>query len=118
MVGRSPKGFDCSGFTSFIFSRFGIKLNQDSRSQINNGEKIHQKSEIKKGDLVFFKGRNSNSKTIGHVGIVTSIDDNSGDIEFIHSATSGGVRISKVSEPYYANRYVTAVRVNPTLIKL
>ena len=115
--GKSPKGFDCSGFTSFIFSRYGITLNQSSRSQVNNGRKIERKEDIQKGDLVFFKGSNASSKIIGHVGIVTDIERN-GNIKFIHSATNGGVRISNVSETYYSRRYLTAVRIDPILIKL
>ncbi|MEG2945981.1 MAG: C40 family peptidase, partial [Bacteroidales bacterium] len=79
--GRSPKGFDCSGFTSYIFSRYGVKLSQSSRSQINDGRKI-ARSEVKKGDLIFFRGRNSASNVIGHVGIVTDSDKN-GNIRFI-----------------------------------
>lgn len=114
--GRSPKGFDCSGFTSFVFSRYGIKLSQSSRFQINDGRKI-ARSEVKKGDLIFFKGRNSKSNTIGHVGIVTGTDTR-GNIRFIHSATTGGVRVSTLTEPYYSQRYVGSVRVEPKITKL
>ncbi|MDO5569848.1 MAG: C40 family peptidase [Bacteroidales bacterium] len=112
--GKTPKGFDCSGFTSFIFSRFGIKLNESSRSQILNGRKI-EKKDIQKGDLIFFKGRNSKAKSIGHVGIVS--DTTTSDISFIHSAVKGGVIVSKMSEPYYAARYVAAVRVEPLIFR-
>lgn len=114
--GRSPRGFDCSGFTSYIFSRYGVKLSQSSRSQINDGRKI-ARSEVKKGDLIFFRGRNSASNVIGHVGIVTDSDKN-GNIRFIHSATSGGVKVSTITEPYYARRYMGSVRIEPKITKL
>lgn len=115
--GKTPTGFDCSGFTSYIFSRYGIKLAESSRSQVTNGQKIDKREDIQKGDLVFFKGSNAAGQSIGHVGIVTDIDEK-GNIKFIHSATSGGVIISKVSEPYYKQRYITAVRVEPMLLRL
>lgn len=115
--GKTPAGFDCSGFTAYIFSRYGIRLNESSRSQVNNGRKIERKEDIKKGDLVFFKGSNASSKIIGHVGIVTAADGN-GNIKFIHSATNGGVRVSTVSEPYYSRRFLTAVRIDPIVFKL
>lgn len=114
--GRSPKGFDCSGFTSYIFSRYGVKLSQSSRTQINDGRKI-ARSEIKKGDLIFFRGRNSNSNAIGHVGIVTDSDEK-GNVRFIHSATTGGVKVSTINEPYYSRRYVGSVRIEPKITKL
>ena len=114
--GRSPKGFDCSGFTSYIFSRYGVKLSQSSRYQINDGRKI-AREEMKKGDLIFFKGRNSKSNVIGHVGIVAGTDKN-GNVRFIHSATSGGVKVSTINEPYYARRYMGSVRVEPKITKL
>lgn len=114
--GRNPKGFDCSGFTSYIFSRYGIKLSSTSRNQVNDGRKI-KREEIKKGDLVFFKGRNASSKTIGHVGIVSQADEN-GNIRFIHSASSGGVKETNISDPYFARRYLATVRVEPKLLKL
>lgn len=114
--GRSPKGFDCSGFTSYIFSRYGIKLSSSSRTQINDGRKI-ARNEIQKGDLIFFKGRNSKSNVIGHVGIVTQSDEK-GNVHFIHSASNGGVKVSTINEPYYSRRYVGSVRVEPKISKL
>jgi hypothetical protein len=114
--GRTPKGFDCSGFTSYIFSRYGVKLSASSGSQINDGRRI-ARNEVKKGDLIFFKGRNSGSSRIGHVGIVSDSDDN-GNIKFIHSASSGGVKVSSIKEPYYANRYAGSVRIDLKSTKL
>ncbi len=107
--GTSPAGFDCSGFTSYVYSNFGYKLNRSSGSQVENGTKINR-NDLLPGDLVFFKGRNASASRIGHVGIVTSINGD-GTFSFIHSAVQTGVIVSQSEENYYARRYVTACRV-------
>lgn len=104
----SPAGFDCSGFTSFVFKKFGYQLNRSSSSQVSNGTPV-AKNELKPGDLVFFNGR-AVGKRVGHVGIVTDVKDN-GKFEFIHSSNGRGVVVSSSEEPYYKRRYVGASRV-------
>ena len=104
----SPKGFDCSGFTSYVFKRFGIELDRSSRGQITNGERV-KKKDLQPGDLVFFQGR-SGRGGVGHVGIVTRVNDDN-TFHFIHSACSSGVTESKNTEEYYSRRYVGACRV-------
>ena len=104
----SPRGFDCSGFTSYVFKRFGIDLDRSSRGQISDGVRI-KKSELQPGDLVFFQGR-SGRGGVGHVGIVTKVNDDN-TFHFIHSACSSGVTESKNTESYYSRRYVGACRV-------
>ena len=104
----SPKGFDCSGFTSYVFKRFGINLDRSSRGQIFDGVRV-KKNDLQPGDLVFFQGR-SGRGGVGHVGIVTRVNaDNT--FHFIHSACSSGVTESKNTEAYYSRRYVGACRV-------
>jgi len=104
----SPRGFDCSGFTSYVFKRFGIHLDRSSRGQIHDGERV-SRNELQPGDLVFFKGR-SGRGGIGHVGIVTKVN-NDKTFHFIHSACSKGVTESKNTESYYSRRYMGACRV-------
>ncbi len=104
----SPRGFDCSGFTSYVFRRFGIELDRSSRGQITNGERVLKK-DLQPGDLVFFQGR-SGRGGVGHVGIVTKVNDDN-TFHFIHSACSSGVTESKNTEAYYSRRYVGACRV-------
>lgn len=99
--GTTEKGFDCSGFTQYVFKAFGIDLNRTSRDQAREGSKI-EKKHLRKGDLVFF---NTNGKGISHVGIYL------GDGKFAHSSSKNGVTINKLSEKYYVKRYVTARRV-------
>ncbi|NOV02489.1 C40 family peptidase [Paenibacillus planticolens] len=100
-AGTTTKGFDCSGFTSYVFDQFGIDLPHSSAAQDKEGYWI-DKSDLRKGDLVFF---NTGGKGISHVGIYL------GNGEFIHSASNEGIVKNKLSESYYAKRYVSARRV-------
>lgn len=108
--GKGPKGFDCSGFTSYVFNQFGYSLNPSSGGQYGQGEKI-TRDEVQPGDLLFFTGRSAKSGRVGHVGMAISNDPETGEITFIHAAISGGIRIDRVSAPYYAARYIGARRV-------
>lgn len=105
--GKTPKGFDCAGFTRFIYSKFGVQLAPSAAPQFKAGPSL-KNEDVQKGDLVFYGGRGG-SKSIGHVGIVTSVDDNG--FYFIHSATSSGITVSHSTEPYYKSRYKGACRV-------
>lgn len=105
----SPKGFDCSGFTSFVFRKFGIKLDRTATSQMRNGRKV-QRDELRPGDLVFFNGRAINNR-IGHVGIVTKVDEAGNGFKFIHASVHRGITESHISESYYSRRYMGACRV-------
>ncbi|RKN85734.1 C40 family peptidase [Paenibacillus ginsengarvi] len=100
-AGTTPKGFDCSGFTMFIFNQLGIELPHQSKSQNTKGFWVDKK-DLRPGDLVFF---NTDGQGISHVGIYLGND------EFIHSATDDGVVKSKLSDKYYKTRYVSARRV-------
>jgi hypothetical protein len=100
-AGTTTKGFDCSGFTRYIFSQFDIDLSHSSKGQSSQGEKV-AKSDLRAGDLVFF---NTGGAGISHVGIYV------GDGYFVHSANKTGVTKSKLSQKYYVESYVTARRV-------
>jgi len=108
--GKSPKGFDCSGFTSYVFNQFGYELSPSSSVQYNQGEKI-EREEVSAGDLLFFTGRNSRNRRVGHVAIAIDNDPETGEITFIHAALKGGIRIDRLSAAYYAKRYLGAKRV-------
>ncbi len=105
---KGPSAFDCSGFSSYVYRQFGYSLSPSSRDQYNQGEKVDRK-ELRKGDLVFFKGR-SIKGGVGHVGIVVDADEK-GNFTFIHAATSKGITVSNCNEPYYASRIVGGKRV-------
>ncbi|MDE6268535.1 MAG: C40 family peptidase [Muribaculaceae bacterium] len=111
--GKTEKGFDCSGFTGYVFRQFGYKLGASSGNQYMQGEKIDSKLDVEPGDLVFFGGRGAGAR-VGHVGIAVSTDPETGVITFIHSATSSGIRLDKTSDPYYSRRYLGARRVITT----
>lgn len=101
--GASPDGFDCSGFTKYVFENFGINLPRVADEQATVGSKVDYSS-LMPGDLVFF--RTEGSKIINHAGIYI------GDGQFINSSSGGGkVRISPLNEGYYKERFATARRV-------
>ena len=106
----NPKrGFDCSGVTTYVFKSLNICLTRSSRSQFREGVKIDDRRDLQQGDLVFFTGTRS-KKTIGHVGIVTDVDEETGEFEFIHAGRKG-ICINSSSDGYYDRRYVGARRV-------
>lgn len=104
--GTSPeKGFDCSGFTSYVYKNFGYNLSRSSSAQANNGTKV-EKSDIKPGDILIFK--NQALTRIGHVGIYI------GNNKMIHASEPGvGVTITDLdAKGYnYNKRYVMARRI-------
>lgn len=106
--GASSKGFDCSGFTMYVFSLHGYSLPHSATSQWNSSGVYVEKSDLQPGDLVLFNDPARNAgKACSHVGIYI------GDNQFIHSSSSrsGGVIISSLGESYYSTYYKGAKRV-------
>lgn len=99
--GSSPStGFDCSGFTSYVFKQHGISLNRTAAGQYSNGVAV-SRSNLQPGDLVMF-----GKSRINHVAIYI------GGGQIIHASTpSTGVRIDSLSTGYYNNNYVGARRI-------
>jgi cell wall-associated NlpC family hydrolase len=95
--GTTPAGFDCSGFTQYVFSHFGISIGRATFNQINDGVQV-SKGNLQTGDLVFF-GTTSNPH---HVGIYI------GDNNYIHAPHTGDV--IKVS-PMSRKGFLTGRRV-------
>lgn len=101
--GASPSGFDCSGFTMYVYGKYGVNLAHSARAQASVGTAV-DRANLQAGDLVLFKGATGNS--IGHVGIYI------GGNNFIHASNpSDGVKITSMSTSYYQTRYVTSRRV-------
>lgn len=99
--GTTPKGFDCSGFVQYVFAKHGISLPRTSKQQYGVGSAV-SRSQLKKGDLVFF---NTSGSGVSHLGIYT------GDGRFIHASSSKGVVVSSLDNTYWAPRYLGARRV-------
>jgi peptidoglycan DL-endopeptidase CwlO len=97
--GASPAtGFDCSGFTMYVFAQLGVSLPHHAASQYGMGTPV-SKAELQPGDLVFFNG-------LGHMGMYI------GGGNFIHAPRTGDVvKISSLSEPYRVANWVGARRV-------
>lgn len=108
-AGKGPNSFDCSGFTSFVYGKFGYILLNSSAAQARQGITIKRKEDLEIGDLVFFEGSSHNGR-VGHVGIVSDIS-RGGNFKFIHASTSNGVIITSSEEPYYKARYLRGGRI-------
>ena len=113
--GASPSGFDCSGFTMYVYNHFGISMRHGAQAQAKLGEKITANKSSKSsllnnlevGDLVFFLDYETMDE-IGHCGIYL------GDGNFIHASSGSGycVKInSLLPGEYYNTRYCAARRV-------
>jgi len=98
--GTTPRGFDCSGLSYFVYKLNGIELPRISTLQFHTriGVKI-DKSALQVGDLVFFQ---TYRKGASHVGIYIGND------LFIHASPTEGVTTSNLNEPYFKRRYVGA----------
>ena len=90
--GMSPRGFDCSGFTAYIYRRFGIKLPHYTVAQFRRGRNVRVRR-LRPGDLVFFRG-------LGHVGLYV------GRGRFVHAPRRGTrVRVDPLAG-WYRSRLV------------
>jgi cell wall-associated NlpC family hydrolase len=101
--GSDPNGFDCSGFTQYVYAQYGVALPRDVADQFKQGTPVKAEA-IAPGDLIFFS-------TIGpgasHVAIAVGGD------EFVHAPSSSGVvRVERISSTYWSPRFIGARRVS------
>jgi cell wall-associated NlpC family hydrolase len=100
--GTDPSGFDCSGFTQYVFGQHGIPLPREVKDQFEMGKAV-KPEQIAPGDLVFFT---TVAPGASHVGIALGGD------EFVHAPSSAGVvRVERASSSYWAQRFIAARRV-------
>lgn len=100
--GTSRGGFDCSGFTRYVYAQYGIKLPHSSAAQAGTGTPV-SRDDLRPGDLVFFQ---TSRRGISHVGIYI------GDGKFVHASNHGrGVTVDSLGSSYYAPRYRGARRI-------
>ena len=98
--GASPSGFDCSGFTMYVYDHFGYRMSHGASDQLYAFTRVSSAQRLP-GDLVFFSYGGGD---ISHVGIYL------GGGAFIHATSNGGVKISYF-DGYYSSTYVGAVRI-------
>jgi cell wall-associated NlpC family hydrolase len=106
--GKTPKGFDCSGFVMFVFKNFGYTTPPSSSAIKTVGKEVKRDS-AQPGDIIYFTGTNLKTKRPGHVGIITEIED--GVIHFIHASINLGISVTNTDEAYYKKRYLGIRRV-------
>jgi len=98
--GKKPGGFDCSGFTSYVFNQSGVTLTGPSHSQSKQGRQVSIQN-LKTGDLVFF-GKHGK---VSHVGIVAESYNNV--LKVIHSTSSRGVVLEDIkNSDYWMSRFL------------
>jgi cell wall-associated NlpC family hydrolase len=97
--GTTASGFDCSGFVQHVFAMLGIGLPRTADAQYDVGRPAV--GGPRPGDLVFFDTYGG----VSHVGIYL------GHGKFVHASSSRGVTVSRLSESYWASRYVGAKRL-------
>ncbi len=103
--GKTPtSGFDCSGFTRYVYSNFGYSLGSTAASQTDVGAEV-TRDDLQVGDLILFY--NEGKSSIGHTGIYL------GDGNFIHAANPqrGVVTDNLNTNSYYNERFVSARRI-------
>ena len=76
--GASPSGFDCSGFSMYVYAQMGVSLPHNAAMQYNTVGTYVPRDQLQAGDLVFFDG-------LGHMGIYIGGD------QFIHAPHTGDV---------------------------
>lgn len=99
--GTTTKGFDCSGFLQYSFSKNGVKVPRTVSELYKKGTYI-KKDKLQKGDVVFFQ---TYKKGPSHAGIYL------GQGKFIHSSSSKGIEINTLSSSYWKPRFLGGKRL-------
>jgi cell wall-associated NlpC family hydrolase len=94
--GTTPKGFDCSGFTSYVLKQKGVGIARSSRFQAKQGKAV-ELAEAKTGDLVFFSKYGKGGR-VTHVALV--VDNKEDGVYIIHS-TRRGIVVDNLSKSNY-----------------
>jgi cell wall-associated NlpC family hydrolase len=101
--GSDPTGFDCSGFTQYVFAQYGVTLAREVREQFHQGLAVDVR-DLAPGDLLFFATTDPGAS---HVAILVGGD------EFVHAPSSTGVvRVEHLRASYWAPRFLGARRLS------
>lgn len=106
------KGFDCSGFITYVFNHFGLEVPRSSIDFTDKGTAIPFQ-QAQRGDLILFTATDSASTVVRHIGIVT---ENTDSLRFIHSSSgkANGVTITALNS-YYQARLVKVISITKGL---
>lgn len=104
--GTSPRGFDCSGFTQYVYRQNGISIPRTCEGQIGAGL-IVAKEDLQCGDLILFTRTNHPTALVTHVGMYL------GGGKLIH-AGSGGITVVELESRYFSEHYLCARRIVPS----
>ena len=101
--GKSPAGFDCSGFVNYTYGQFGYSITRVADSQYRNDGVLVEKADLQAGDILCFS---SDGSYVNHVGIYI------GNNEFVHSSSSStGVIVSRLDSAYYTSVFLAGKRI-------
>jgi len=109
-AGSDPnKGFDCSGFVSYVFQHFNVSLPRSSSGYKNIGKKLNPE-DFKIGDILVFYGYKDKT-VIGHLGIIC--EANGMQSKFIHASSGkvNSVTITSLDTEHYTNRFYKCIDV-------
>jgi peptidoglycan DL-endopeptidase CwlO len=95
--GASPSGFDCSGLVSYVYGRLGVSIPHNAAQQYRFGTPV-DRGDLVPGDVVFFD-------RLRHNGIYV------GDGRFVHAAPLGGVKLARLEDEWFRQRWVGARRL-------
>ncbi|MNE07787.1 Gamma-DL-glutamyl hydrolase precursor [compost metagenome] len=103
------KGFDCSGFVTYVFKNYGISLPRSSGEYKNLGKTL-KPEDFKVGDIIVFYGY-KNKTAIGHLGIIC--EANGMQSKFIHASSGKAqqVTITALDTEHYTKRFYKCVDV-------
>jgi len=105
-AGNTPKGFDCSGFTQYVFKQYNYSLPRNSKQQAKHGFPKTIR-EVKMGDLVYF---GVNKQGVNHVGII--VENRANNLHMIHVSSSKGVVTTNIhASKYWKNRLLGFRRI-------
>ncbi|MGO1368325.1 MAG: C40 family peptidase [Senegalia sp. (in: firmicutes)] len=100
--GSTTSGFDCTGYTQYVYRKFGISLSRSSRGQATDGTRV-SRNNLQAGDLVIFEGTYRPGPS--HAGIYLGND------MFINASSSKGVSIASLNSSYWKSHYAYGRRV-------
>ncbi|MBC7920593.1 MAG: C40 family peptidase [Ferruginibacter sp.] len=110
--GKDERGFDCSGFVSYVYRKNGLDVPSSTKALIGLGREVDL-AEATSGDVIFFTGTDPNDPRVGHAGIVVSKPGE--PVKFIHSSSARSSACVKYSvldtSPGYQRRFMAVRRM-------